>query len=178
MKTPNGRASEISELTLGELRRTLAFFAAHDREFFYQNNIHECCEWQKKGSKFFAVIKNGQLAALAGLSFYDQDGNQTFYFKAEVAVLTNAYVFPNFRQCGYHRLLIEHRLKFCLQNALFKIRALVKDGNNQPAKNLQNSGFVYSGHYDHDNVNAEIYVYVKRWRIAWVKIANFLRAAF
>ena len=178
MKVNNGRTLEISELTLGELRRTLAFFAAHDKEFFYQNNIHECCEWHKKGSKFFAIIKNGQLAALGGLSFYDQDGNQAFYFKAEVAVLTNAYVFSDFRQRGYHRILIKHRLKFCLQQGLFKIRALVKDGNTKPAKNLQSSGFVYSGHYDYDNVNAEIYVYAKRWRIVLAKIVNFLREVF
>ena len=129
--------------------------------------------WFLTGTKTWGIKDGDKLVAIGSISYYDHQSEMCDLKRAKVAILTNGEVHPLYRGLGYQRQLINHRIKFNLNQSIYNIQALVKEGNEPSIKNLQCSGFVYRGFHCGEEGIAAKYVYRHPWLIMFKKITNF-----
>ncbi|MFZ2310310.1 MAG: GNAT family N-acetyltransferase [Patescibacteria group bacterium] len=127
--------------------------------------------WFSTGTKTWGIKDGKKLIAIGSISFYDNQGDLCDLKYASVAMLTNGEVHPIYRGLGYQLQLIDYRIKFNLNRNIYNIQSLVKEGNEPSIKNLQRSGFVYSGVHCGDEGISDKYVYHLPW---WVLLRKIL----
>lgn len=132
--------------------------------------------WFSTGTQTWGIKDGGRLIAIGSISFYDNQGEVCDLKYASVAILTNGQVHPVYRGLGYQRQLIDYRIKFNLNRNIYNIQSLVKEGNEPSIKNLERSGFVYSGFHCGDEGIAAKYVYHLPWWIFLRKLISLYGA--
>lgn len=132
--------------------------------------------WFIEGMRVWGIKNaNNELIAIGSINFYDKNGKVILYSKADIAILTNGNVHPNYRGRGYQRLLIRKRLRFILRNRIYDALSFTEEKLSVSAKNLQRCGFKFDSSFNNDyGYTSYQFAYKNKFLVYFYKTFNYL----